>query len=149
MASKVDIWLTDQGLAKIEAWRRDGCTIEECRLKMGIANSTLRRWRDEHPEIAEAMRRGADDFDDEVEEALMKAALGYDYEFHPNSKAKGVTPWDKSISEDTQFVTFEFGLPDLWFEPAFLYEPENPLTLNPAIIEVFLHQSLVTHGNRL
>ena len=49
-------------------------------------------------------------------------AIGYDYEFHPNSKAKGVTPWDKSISEDTQFVTFEFGLPDLWFEPAFLYE---------------------------
>lgn len=80
MASKVDIWLTDQGLAKIEAWRRDGCTIEECRLKMGIANSTLRRWRDEHPEIAEAMRRGADDFDDEVEAALMRAAIGYDYE---------------------------------------------------------------------
>ena len=80
MASKVDIWLTDQGLAKIEAWRRDGCTIEECRLTMGIANSTLRRWRDEHPEIAEAMRRGADDFDDEVEAALMKAAIGYDYE---------------------------------------------------------------------
>ena len=33
-----------------------------------------------------------------------------------------MNPPDKSISEDTQFITFEFGLPDLWIEPAFLYE---------------------------
>ena len=53
-------------------------------------------------------------------------AIGYDYEYHPNSKSKGSLDddgnWDKSVSEDTQFVTFEFGLPDLWFEPTFLYE---------------------------
>lgn len=80
MGRKIDRWLTDQGLARIEAWRRDGCTIEETRLRMGVANSTLRRWRDEHPEIAQAMERGAADFDDEVEASLMRAALGYDYE---------------------------------------------------------------------
>lgn len=80
MAGKIDIWLTDQGLARIEAWRRNGCTIEETRLRMGVANSTLRRWRDEHPEIAAALERGASDFDDTVEQALMKAAVGYDYE---------------------------------------------------------------------
>ena len=49
-------------------------------------------------------------------------SIGYDYEYHPNSKSKGVTPWDKSIAEDTQFITFEIGLPDLWIEPTFLYE---------------------------
>ena len=54
-------------------------------------------------------------------------AVGYDYEYHPNSKNKGglneyENGWDKSIAEDTQFVTLEFGLPDLWFEPTFLYE---------------------------
>ena len=49
-------------------------------------------------------------------------AVGYDYEYHPNSKSKGVTPWDKSISKDTQFLTAEVGLPDLWIEPKFFYE---------------------------
>lgn len=51
-------------------------------------------------------------------------SFGYDYEYHPNSKAKGPLDgsWDKSISEDTQFWTFEIGLPDLWVEPKFYYE---------------------------
>ena len=54
-------------------------------------------------------------------------AVGYDYEYHPNSKNKGglneyENGWDKSIAEDTQFWTVEIGLPDLWIEPTFLYE---------------------------
>ena len=54
-------------------------------------------------------------------------AFGWDYEYHPNSKSKGKIDddtglWDKSVSEDTHFWTFEFGLPDLWFEPKFFYE---------------------------
>ena len=53
-------------------------------------------------------------------------AFGWDYEYHPNSKSKGSLDdygfWDKSVSEDTQCWTFEVGLPDLWFEPAFYYE---------------------------
>ena len=54
-------------------------------------------------------------------------AVGYDYEYHPNSKSKGSIDddtglWDKSVSEDTQFWTVEVGLPDLWIEPKFLYE---------------------------
>ena len=54
-------------------------------------------------------------------------ALGYDYEFHPNSKNKAAlneyeNGWDTSIAEDTQFITLELGLPDLWLEPTFLYE---------------------------
>ena len=37
--------------------------------------------------------------------------LGYMYEFHP-----------KVVDDDTQFITFSVGLPDLWFEPTFSYE---------------------------
>ena len=51
-------------------------------------------------------------------------AVGWDYEYHPGSKAKGVTPWDSSISEDTQFWTVEIGLPDLWIEPKFFFEQD-------------------------
>jgi len=41
-------------------------------------------------------------------------ALGYAYEYHPRSYATG--------HDDTQFATFEVGLPDLWVEPNFSYE---------------------------
>ena len=37
--------------------------------------------------------------------------LGYMYERHP-----------RIVDDDTQFLTFSVGLPDLWFEPTFSYE---------------------------
>ncbi len=37
--------------------------------------------------------------------------LGYMYEAHP-----------RVVDDDTQFITFSVGLPDLWFEPTFAYE---------------------------
>lgn len=53
-------------------------------------------------------------------------AVGWDYEYMPNSMSKGgfddYGAWDKSISEDTQYWMFEMGLPDLWVEPVFFYE---------------------------
>ena len=51
-------------------------------------------------------------------------AFGWDYEYLPNSRNKGPLDgvWDKSKSEDTHYWTFEFGLPDLCFEPKFYYE---------------------------
>ena len=80
MSRKLDIWLTERGLARIEAWRRNGCTVDETAANMGVHRDTLFRWKRENPEIAKALERGASDFDDEVEDALMRAAIGYDYE---------------------------------------------------------------------
>lgn len=37
--------------------------------------------------------------------------IGYMYEAHP-----------AVVDDDTQFITFSIGLPDLWFEPTFSYE---------------------------
>ena len=78
-----------------------------------------------HPTVTLGHKFSQDDFD--WLPTTIEFAVGYDYEYHPNSKNKGglneyENGWDKSIAEDTQFVTFEFGLPDLWFEPKFLYE---------------------------
>ena len=46
---------------------------------MGIACSTLYVWKNDHPEIAEALKKGKEVVDLEVENALLKKALGYDY----------------------------------------------------------------------
>ena len=56
--------------------------------------------------------------------------LGYDYEYIPNTMSKGSVDedyglWDKTWSEDTQFWTFEIGLPDLWLEPALYFERDT------------------------
>ena len=41
-------------------------------------------------------------------------SIGYMYEYHPRSF--------NTHDDDTQFITFDVGLPDLWFEPAVSYE---------------------------
>lgn len=50
----------------------------------------------------------------------VEASLGYAYEYHPRrAKCKSN---DVNGNPDTQFITAEIGLPDLWFEPVFSYE---------------------------
>ena len=77
-----------------------------------------------HPTVTVGHSFSPDDF--EWLPTTIEFAIGYDYEYHPNSKSKGSYDdygfWNKSISEDTQFWTLEIGLPDLWFEPTFYYE---------------------------
>jgi hypothetical protein len=48
----------------------------------------------------------------------VELAVGYSYEYHPRSMGGGTG----EPGDDTQFVTFEIGLPDLWIEPTFSYE---------------------------
>lgn len=78
-----------------------------------------------HPTVTLGHAFSPEDF--EWLPTTIEFALGYDYEFHPNSKNKAAlneyeNGWDTSIAEDTQFITLELGLPDLWLEPTFLYE---------------------------
>lgn len=75
--SKVDYWLTDDGLILVEAWARDGCLLDEIAQKMGIERQTLYTWRKKYPEIARALNTGKELIDYKVENALLKAALGY------------------------------------------------------------------------
>ena len=75
--SKVDYWLTDDGLILIEAWARDGYLLNEIADRMGIERYTLSKWRKRYPEIAQALNTGKELVDYKVENALLKAALGY------------------------------------------------------------------------
>lgn len=75
--SKVDYWLTDDGLTLIEAWARDGNTLDEISQKLGVPRYTLSKWRKRYPEIQKALSVGKELIDYKVENALLKAALGY------------------------------------------------------------------------
>ena len=77
---KYQEWLEPEGLLKIEGWARDGLTDEQIANNMGIATSTLYEWKKAHSEISESLKRGKEVIDRQVENALLKRALGYEYE---------------------------------------------------------------------
>lgn len=73
-------WISEEGLLLIEGWARDGLTDEQIAEKMGIGTTTLYRWKKEFREIRETLKRGKEVVDRQVENALLKAALGFEYE---------------------------------------------------------------------
>ena len=73
-------WLEPDGLLRIEDWARDGLTNEQVAKNMGIARSRLREWADAYSAISTALKRGKEIADIEVENAMCKRALGYEYE---------------------------------------------------------------------
>lgn len=70
-------WLEEDKLMLLECWSRDGYTFQDIATKIGITTRTLGLWRKKHPEIDEALRKGREVIDYKVENALLKAALGY------------------------------------------------------------------------
>ncbi len=76
---KYEQWLQPDGLVKIEGWARDGLTDEQIAHNMGVAYSTLKNWKNDHMAILDALKKGKEVVDREVENALLKRALGYKY----------------------------------------------------------------------
>jgi transposase-like protein len=78
--SKADEWLTEEGLLLIEGWARDGLSDEQIAQNMEISTSTFYEWKKKFSEFSEALKKGKEVVDRMVENALLKAALGYEYE---------------------------------------------------------------------
>ncbi len=74
---KYEQWLTVDGLTLIEGWARDGLNDEQIAKNIGIATSTLYEWKERFAEFAEALKKGKEVVDIEVENALLKRALGH------------------------------------------------------------------------
>lgn len=73
-------WLTDDALLRVTGWARDGLTDEQVAHNMGIGYSTFREWLNKYPALLAALKKGKAPVDMEVENALLKRALGYEYE---------------------------------------------------------------------
>lgn len=64
----------------IESWCRDGYIEIEIAKKLGISMATLSNYKLDHLELVEALKRGKEVIDYEVEQKLLKRAIGYEYE---------------------------------------------------------------------
>lgn len=67
-------------LLLIEAWARDGLTDLQIAERLQISEASFYKYRNEHEEFTEALKNGKEVIDTMVENALLKAALGYQYE---------------------------------------------------------------------
>lgn len=76
---KYQEWITPDGLLQLEGWARDGLTDEQIAKNIGINPGTIYEWYKRFPKIAEAIKKGKGPVDLEVENALLKRAVGFTY----------------------------------------------------------------------
>lgn len=76
--SKSEYWLTDEGLLLIESWARAGLVEEQIAKNMGVSRTSLSNWKNQYPEILEALKKGKSVVDFEIENALFEKALSGD-----------------------------------------------------------------------
>ncbi|MFR1908623.1 MAG: transposase [Clostridium neonatale] len=67
-------------LLLVEAWARDGLTDEQIAKNLGISIQSFYTYKSKHIEFFESLKRGKEVIDIEVENALLKRALGYKYD---------------------------------------------------------------------
>ena len=73
-------WLTDDGPTVIQGWARDGLTNDQIAHNIGVSGRTFAEWISRFSAISSALKKGKAPVDIQVENSLLKRALGYDYE---------------------------------------------------------------------
>ncbi len=76
---KYEYWLTAEGLLQLEGWTRNGLTDEQIAQNMGIGTRTLYEWKQKYPQISQSLKINKEIVDIQVENALLKRALGYSF----------------------------------------------------------------------
>lgn len=113
-------WLEKENLILLEGWARDGLTDEQIAERMGIQRPTLYDWKNKYADISDALKKGKEVIDYQVENALLQKALDGDTTAQifwlKNRKAK--TWRDKQETQITGDMNIkqENSLKDLTFE---------------------------------
>ena len=75
--AKINDWLEEDKLILLEGWARNGLTEEQIAKNIGISRQSLWKWKEKEIDILNALKKGKEVVDIEVENALLKRALGY------------------------------------------------------------------------
>ena len=87
---KYQKWLEPEGLTLLTGWARNGLTDEQIAHNIGINKTTLYDWIKKYPDISNSLKKGKEVVDIEVENALLKKAIGYNAEVNKTFKIKEV-----------------------------------------------------------
>lgn len=91
----------------VEKWSRDGLNEVQIAKNLGISKTTLNLYKKEHPNFLNSIKRGKEPFIAEVENALAKRALGFEYE------------------ETKTYIKYENGKEVRYTEKTKKYQPPN------------------------
>lgn len=69
--AKWEKWLKPENLTLLQGWARDGLTNDQIAKKMGIVRSTLQSWIKTHEDISNALKKGKEVVDTEIENSLI------------------------------------------------------------------------------
>ena len=103
---KINEWLEKDKLILLEGWARDGLTDEQIAKNIGINRTTLYDWKKKEDNIADALKKGKEVIDFEVENALLKRALGYEYEEETYENGILTKKVKKQVAPDTTAQIF-------------------------------------------
>ena len=98
-------WLLPDNLLRLQAWARDGLSDEQMAHNIGITTTTLYDWKKKYPAFSEALARGKEVVDIEVENALLKRAKGYDYIETTSELIADKNARNKAVMKVTKRVT--------------------------------------------
>ena len=117
--AKYPDWLTPEGLTRLTGWAGDGLSNEQIAANIGINPDTLYEWKSKYSEIAEALKKGKEVADYEVENALFRRATGYDYteeRVEIEGRKRKVVQTVKHVVPDTAaaFIWLKNRRPDKW-----------------------------------
>jgi len=130
-----------------ERYAREGLNDKQIALKLGIAESTYYKFKILHIEFKEAIKRGKAPVDIKVENALLKRALGFEYEekttevrISENGEAKPaiVKTVKKTIIPDVGAIAFwlKNRRPEKWRELKAIDHSSKDGTMSPKVIEI-------------
>lgn len=107
---KYEKWLEPESLILLEGWARDGLTDEQIAHNMGVTARTLYLWKEKYIQIFQALKKGKEIVDIQVENALLKRALGYEYTEEKveisEKDGRKVTQTVKHVAPDTTAQIF-------------------------------------------
>lgn len=93
-------------LLLIEAWARDGLTDKMIATNLDISEDSFYKYKKEHPEFSESLKRGKEEIDVMVENALLKSALGYEYDEEELTKMGDIVTLRKQAHPNTTALIF-------------------------------------------
>lgn len=96
-------------LIEVEGWARDGLTDEQIAKNLGISIRTFYEYKEKYPQFLQSLKRGKEIVDREVENALLKKAIGGKEKILKPMKIKNVIYSDagKKLKESEEIVMIE------------------------------------------